>query len=114
MHELSIAMGIVNIASEACRKANKSSVTRIGLEIGRLSGVEIDALNFVWPAAVERSVLANAEKEIEIIEAEAVCLECGTSYTVTNHYDGCPSCGSYFKEIKKGSELRVKYIEAIT
>ena len=113
MHELSIAMGIVNIADKACKDAKKSTVTKIGLEIGRLSGVEIDALNFVWPAAVERSVLAKAEKEIDIIDAEANCLECGTSFKVENHYDACPSCGSYFKDIKKGNELKVKYIEAI-
>ncbi|NNF36707.1 MAG: hydrogenase maturation nickel metallochaperone HypA [Saprospiraceae bacterium] len=113
MHELSIAMGIVNIADAACKKANKSSVSKICLEIGRLSGVEIDALNFVWPAAVERSVLSNAEKEIEIIEGEALCLECSDTFQITNHYDACPSCGSYFKDIQKGGELKVKYIEAI-
>ena len=113
MHELSIAMGIVNIAEKACKDANKSSVTRIGLEIGKLSGIEISALNFVWPAAVERSVLERAEKEIEVIDGEATCLECGTSYRVQNHYDACPSCGSYFKDIRKGNELKVKYIEAI-
>ncbi len=113
MHELSIAMGIVNIADEACKKANKSRVTKICLEIGMMSGVEIDALNFVWPAAVERSVLAQAEKEIEIIDAEAACLECSTCFAVKKHYDACPSCGSYFKDIKRGNELKVKYIEAI-
>ena len=53
MHEMSIVLGIVKIAENEAQKAGVSSFTAIDLEIGNLSGVEWDALDFAWEAAVE-------------------------------------------------------------
>ncbi len=111
MHELSIVMGIVNLVEKELRKANKSKVTSIEMEIGSLSGVEMDALNYVWDTAVKGTPLENAVRKIDYIEAEAECLDCGTTFKIQNIYDGCPQCGSYFKDIRKGKELKVKAIE---
>ena len=111
MHEMSVAIGIVDIATNACRKANKSSVSKIALEIGGLAGVQLDALDFVWPVAIEGTVLEKAERIIYKIQAEAICLECSERFSVDNFYDNCPQCGSYFKNVTKGKELRVKYLE---
>jgi len=111
MHELSVALGIVDIATNECKKANKSFVSKIGLEIGNLAGIQLDALEFVWPVAVKNTVLENAERVIHKIKAEAICLECSERFPVSYHYDNCPKCGSYFKNVTKGSELKVKYLE---
>ena len=43
MHELSIALGIVKIAEDETAKAKATSVTKIELEIGVLSGIELDS-----------------------------------------------------------------------
>ncbi len=53
MHELSIAMGIVDIAKNEAVKHQFSEIELIELEIGTLSGVEIESLNFAWPLAVK-------------------------------------------------------------
>ncbi len=113
MHELSIAMGIVKIAETEIQKANAESVSLIELEIGALSGVEISSLEFVWPMAVKDSVLENAERKIDIIPATAVCVDCNQEFALENHYDACPKCGSYFKHILKGREMRVKALEVV-
>jgi len=113
MHELSVAIGIVNIAKKETEKANKNKVELIELEIGSLSGVELDSLDYVWDVAVKGTVLENAIKKIDFIEAEALCLECKTTFKVENVYDNCPTCKSYFKDIIKGKELRVKSLEVI-
>ena len=68
MHELSIALGIVKIAEDEASKAKANKVTKIELEIGVLSGVEIDSLNFIWESAVKDSILEFSEKQISIIE----------------------------------------------
>ena len=111
MHEMSIALGIVDIATKTCHQAQKGKVSEIGLEIGELSGVQYDALEFVWPLAVEGTVLEHADRIIDRVQGEAICLECKNVFSVDNHYDNCPKCKSYFKQITKGKELRVKYVE---
>ena len=113
MHELSIALGIVKIAEDETAKANAEKVTKIELEIGVLSGIEIESLNFVWEAAVQDSVLENAEKEIIIIEGRGKCIDCDAEFDLENIYDCCPKCNSNFKGILKGKELRVKALEVI-
>ena len=113
MHELSIAMGIVKIAETEIQKARAYSVSLIELEIGTLSGVEISSLEFVWPMAVKDSVLENAKRTIDIIPAIAVCNDCDQEFKLDNHYDCCPNCGSYFKHILKGREMRVKALEVV-
>lgn len=108
MHELSIALGIVDIAEKEVQKARARQVEEIELLIGSLSGVELDALDFVWPSAVEGTVLAKAIKKIDYRDAKAKCLECETIFPVEQAYDNCPQCGSYFKDVFQGKELKVK------
>lgn len=108
MHELSIALGIVKIAEDERRKAKAKTVDSIDLEIGKLSGIELDSLEFAWPVAVKDTVLEHAVKNIESIDGWAKCLECEMEYPVFHAYDGCPACKSYFKDILRGKELRVK------
>lgn len=111
MHELSIALGIVDIAEKETKKANAKQVDSIELVIGTLSGVEPEALEFVWQVAIQDTVLAKATKHIEYIQAKAKCLECETVFTVENIYDACPKCNSYFKDVFQGKELKVKALE---
>ncbi len=108
MHELSIALGIVDIAEKETAKAQADTVSEIELLIGSLSGVEMEALDFVWPSAVKDTVLENAERKVEKIDAQARCLECEHIFPVEQLYDNCPKCNSYFKDIFQGKELKVK------
>lgn len=111
MHELSIALGIVDIAEKETKKAGASKVDLIELEIGALSGVELDSLEFVWPNAVEGTVLEKAKKEIDFIKAVGYCMECDVEFPMEFVYDNCPKCKGYLKNIIKGKELRVKALE---
>jgi len=113
MHELSVVMGIIDIAKQETQKANKDKVELIELEIGALSGVELDSLAYVWDVAVKNTVLENAKKHIDYIEGKAICLECNTIFKVENIYDSCPKCNSYIKNILQGKELRVKSLEVL-
>ncbi|MCV6631772.1 MAG: hydrogenase maturation nickel metallochaperone HypA [Flavobacteriaceae bacterium] len=111
MHELSIAMGIVRIASEEANRASASRITKIELEIGSLSGVALDALHYVWPAAVRNTVLDRAVLKIDRVEAMGRCIDCDTEFVMQQIYDCCPQCKSNLKGILKGKELRVKALE---
>lgn len=108
MHELSIALSIVDVAEKEVAKINGESVSDIELEIGKLAGIEKDALEFAWPEAIKNSVLKNANRTIVWVDAEAMCNECQKTYPIRDLFDVCPYCGSYFKEINKGKELKIK------
>ncbi len=114
MHEFSIARSIVDIAEEAVANRKGKAVERIVLNIGALSGIELDALAFVWEAAVKESVLEHSERVIHTIPASARCLECGKEFQPTDLLDKCSHCGSYFFDILKGKELQVKSLTILT
>ena len=111
MHELSIAMGIVDIAEKETAKVKATKVDLIELEIGTLAGIEFDSLDFVWSSAVKNTVLEKAIKKINIIHGEAKCSDCDTIFKLDNIYDACPNCNSYVKGVTKGKELLVKSLE---
>jgi len=113
MHELSIAMGIVKIAEDETKKANKTKVQRIELEIGSLSGVEIVSLKYVWEVAVKDSVLEGAILEIDFKKAKAKCFECETEFEMKKIFDSCTKCNSHFKNILQGKEMRIVALEVI-
>ena len=44
MHELSIALSIINLATKEAEKSNAARVSELELEIGEMAGVNIEAL----------------------------------------------------------------------
>lgn len=113
MHELSIALSIVDIAEQEVKKNEAKEVVEIELEIGKLSGIEPYALDFAWDQAIINTVLEKAERKTQYIEARATCQDCGNEFNIENLYDECPVCKSYMKELKCGRELRVKSLTVI-
>jgi hydrogenase nickel incorporation protein HypA/HybF len=111
MHELSIAMGIVKIAEKEAKTAHAKVIESIELEIGTLSGIEIDSLKFAWPMAVNGTLLEKAEMKINIVHGIAKCVDCDHEFKIKNLFDPCPKCNSFLKIILQGKELRVKALE---
>ena len=110
MHEMSIALNIIDIASEAAENAQSKKINEIEIEIGSISGVEIDALEFALDVAVQNTMLKDASKKIIPIEAKAECLECHNTFPISFFYEPCPSCNSLNINILQGKELRIKSI----
>ena len=107
MHELSIAQSILSIAENAAPKNNGAVVTSIGLQIGELSGIEIDSLKFALSVIKEHTVLERADLDIEVVKGEAQCTECKTVFPMSYFGSSCPKCGSYFVRVLKGREMKV-------
>jgi hydrogenase nickel incorporation protein HypA/HybF len=112
MHELSIVMGIIDIARKEVEKANLHKVETIEIDIGTLAGIEFEALDFAWEMAINNTVLEGAERKINIIQAKAKCVSCGHVFETKSIFDQCPKCSEYFTEIISGRELKVKTITA--
>lgn len=110
MHELSIAMSIVDIVEDYVKKADASKVKRLELEIGTQSGVVDEALKFAMDEAFKGNALDGAEVQIHKIQAEAKCDACSAVFAVDDIFSPCPECGVVRNELVKGKELNVKKI----
>lgn len=108
MHEMSIALSIIDLAAEQAKKADASKIVEIELDIGTLSGIEIEALNFAMEIAVKDSVLESAEIKINRIEAVSECLECGHIFESEGFISHCPECKEMNTRVFKGKEMQVK------
>lgn len=110
MHELSVVTSIVKIVQQEVNKINGKKALELYLEIGKLSGVEIDSFHFIWPQCIIGSVLSDAKLFIEEPIGRARCAECETEFQIERSFDNCTNCDSPFKEIITGKELKIKKI----
>ncbi len=106
MHELSIAMNIIEIATEEVKKAGGGNIRSVELEVGALSGVVEDALKFALEVSVKDTVLENAQIDIRTIKAQAACNQCQKVFPVEDLFTDCPACHSYDSRLIRGNELR--------
>ncbi|HYW20389.1 MAG TPA: hydrogenase maturation nickel metallochaperone HypA [Nodularia sp. (in: cyanobacteria)] len=107
MHELGITQNIVAIVSE---HAQGAKVQRVVLEIGELSAILPDAIEFCFDICTQGTVLLGAILEIRKIPGLARCRECGTEIYLNKPFGIC-SCGSVHLDLIAGEELKVKQIE---
>lgn len=112
MHELSIALSIVDVAAEVADRQGGAGVIAVHLRLGPLSGVVKDALRSAYELARAGTVLAGAELIIEEIALVAFCPTCATERVLPSvQYLCCPECGTATPEIIRGRELEVVALE---
>lgn len=110
MHEMSIALNIIDIVREEALRAKAMSINSIELEIGSISGVEIPALEFALEVAVKDTPLEKTQIKIIPVQAIAQCTECNSTYPLTTFYEPCPTCSALKINIICGKELQIKSI----
>ncbi len=107
MHELSITQSVVDAVSE--RMADQQ-VVAIRLEVGRLSGIEPDAMRFCFELVTSQTVLEGARLDIDQPPGEGHCRDCGQDFTLPDLILLCP-CGSADVAVTSGRELLIKSVE---
>lgn len=111
MHEMSLAEGVLQVIEDYAEKEGYSRVKTVWLEIGRLSGVEVEAMRFCFDAVTRGSLAEGAALEIVETEGQGWCLACGKTVPLAARYDPCPECGNFQVQVAGGTEMRVKELE---
>lgn len=111
MHELSIALSLVELAGEAAARAGASRVTAVQLRLGAMSGVVREALEFSFPIAAEGTALEGARLEIEELPLVIACAPCGRDVRPAAGSFRCPVCDTPSAVIRQGRELELASIE---
>jgi hydrogenase nickel incorporation protein HypA/HybF len=112
MHELSIAMRIVELVEAEVTAAGSVRVTNIQLRIGQLAGVHETPLRFAFEQARAGTVAATASLSISHLPVQVFCGTCervGELPQVPPLV--CPVCGRPTGDIRQGRELELTAIE---
>jgi hydrogenase nickel incorporation protein HypA/HybF len=108
MHELSIAISIVDTAIKQARMASANRVSEVELDIGILSGIEYKSLEFALGVAAKDTILEETLFRINRVEAVAECPACEHLYSPDGKFSHCPECNKQGIRLIRGSELQIK------
>ena len=112
MHELSIAMSILELAAEEAERQGHAHVVAVHVRVGALSGVVKEALESAYELARDGSPLADARLNIEEVPVRILCPACGDGRDVISVQElRCRVCGTLCAEVIQGRELELCALE---
>jgi len=112
MHELSIALNILDIAAEETKRQGGGRVAAIHMRLGPLSGVVKDALLSAYELARDASTLGDSRLIIEEVPLVVYCPACRGKRTLASAQEFCcPDCGTPTPDIIHGREMEVVALE---
>jgi len=111
MHELSIAMSIVEVAEEEAASRGVE-IEAVHLKLGALSGVVKEALLSCYEMACENTALRGSRLLIEDAQVVIFCGNCQAERALSSmQLFCCSECGTPTSEIIRGKELEVVALE---
>lgn len=108
MHEMSIALSIVDAVTTKAQEEGTGRISGIDLVIGKLAGIEPEALKFCFSAAAKGTLAERALLVIEEPEGVGECGECGMKFPVSFYYAECPGCRSLRVTVVSGREFLIQ------
>lgn len=111
MHEFAIASSVLEAVRTEARLRPGMRVSKIGVRIGDLAGLDSDALSFCFEALTKETDLESVVLEIERKPRRQCCSRCGNAFVVVNYETSCPECGEVLTAFLSGDELELVYLE---
>jgi len=112
MHELSIALSIVDECANEALSRGSTRVISVYLKLGELSGVVEEALRFSFDLACEGTALEGSRLLIEQVPVTVYCPSCEAERVLPSiQVFRCPICETLTPEVVRGRELEITAIE---
>jgi hydrogenase nickel incorporation protein HypA/HybF len=111
VHELSVCQALLAQVSEIASDRGASTVERINVEVGPLSGVEPALLVSAFEVLCTGSCAAKATLSISTVPITIGCLTCGAESQARPNRLLCAACGGYRIRVIGGDELRLRGVE---
>jgi hydrogenase nickel incorporation protein HypA/HybF len=113
MHELSIAMSLIDAVQEEA-EARRVQVKAIHLKLGALSGVVKQALMGSYEMAVAGTPMESVRLVIDEVPVMVFCPDCLARRTVSSvRMLACPECNCAAPDIVQGKELELTALEVV-
>lgn len=113
MHELSLAESMRELIEERAALEGFSAVKTVYLQIGQLSHVEAEAMQFCFDSVMQGSIAEYAALKISTPEGLGECRSCHKQSKMTHLYDACTHCGEFGLHILQGDQVNVSSIEVL-
>lgn len=111
MHELSIAISLVEMAQEEAARRN-AEVQSVHIRLGKLSGVVKEALLSSYEMASFETPLQGSQLVIEEVPIIVFCTICNANRSVdSEQWFVCSACGSPTPLVVQGKELEMVALE---
>src|SRR4051812_19663096 len=112
MHELSIALSMIEGVLAEVKRQGDVHVEAVHLKVGVFSGVDKDALEFYYGVACEGTHLQGSRLVIEEVPILMHCPTCAGERTVSSvQHLSCPDCQTPATEILRRQELEITALE---
>lgn len=112
MHELSIAIDLIEAATTEMERLGSAHLIAVHLRLGRLSGVVKEALAFSFDAAAAGTRIEGARLEIEDVPVIVWCGACDAERELPDlARRRCPICQSPTPHVTRGDELQLVGLE---
>jgi hydrogenase nickel incorporation protein HypA/HybF len=112
MHELSIALSIVEMAEQEALRRGGVQVTAVRLKLGALAGVVKEALRFSYGVSCEGTILEGSELVIQETPAVVFCDKCEAERSLSSiQAFFCSVCGTPAAKVIGGQELELVAME---
>jgi hydrogenase nickel incorporation protein HypA/HybF len=111
MHEVGLIESVVAMAVEAAGREGAAKIHRVTLRIGRLAGVEPEALALAFEVVSEGTIAEGATLEVETVEVVCHCAGCGLNFTPTDLVFLCPACEQPCADVRQGREMELAFLE---
>ena len=114
MHEVSVALSLLDIIVSKCREEGYHSIDSVRIRVGKASGILPEAFTFALEVAKKDTIARDAEFVIEVVPLGGFCNGCGKDFEIDGNYVlECPLCASPSFKIRKGYELEIVDMEVI-
>lgn len=113
MHEIGIMQQTLDIAIAQAKEKNSQQISSIEMNIGKLSGVFPQALEFAFALITKDTIAENATLKINPIPVSCYCNHCQTKFHPQEWLFECPQCHQFSNKILQGKEIELISVEII-
>jgi hydrogenase nickel incorporation protein HypA/HybF len=112
MHELSIAIDLIEAATTELDRLGSVKVIAVHLKLGPLSGIAKEALAFSFDVAAAGTRFEGARLDIENVPVAVWCGACDAERELPDlARRRCPMCQSRTPHVTRGDELQLVGLE---
>jgi hydrogenase nickel incorporation protein HypA/HybF len=111
MHEFAVTNSILAIVLEKARESRAKKVTKIDLQVGRLTGFVPECIQLQFDILSRGTIAAGAGLSFHQPLVNLRCRRCDVAYTTDSFDLICPDCHNMDIEILSGSELYIESME---